>query len=338
MNGTFPALTHNIIQLDEEQAYCVSDFLKRHAFNPYSTRIDFEHFVTQSFMLTKELPFQVINALLEFRRGINSDGVLVIRGLPIEESRIGPTPTHWSIRAQTKQYYETEMYLVGMASIIGEVFSLSAQHEGNIIQNLVPIKSDANEQMGTGSKVFLEWHTEDAFHDWYADFIGLLCLRSDPNAATTFASVRSIDLPEDYKRCLFERKFQAGIDKAHGGSERPEEGSLISVLSGRYDDPYIRLDTDCIRAIPDEPKAQEALEYLINEIPSKARQIVLKKGDLLFLDNLTVVHGRTAFTPRFNGTDRWLQRIGIAADFRKSYVGRTKKFRVVEMDSKSFKA
>ena len=49
------------------------------------------------------------------------------------------------------------MYLVGMASILGEVFSLSAQHEGNIIQNIVPIESDANEQMGTGSKVFLEF-------------------------------------------------------------------------------------------------------------------------------------------------------------------------------------
>ena len=42
--------------------------------------------------------------------------------------------------------------------------------------------------------------------------------------------------------------------------------------------------------------------------------------------------------PRFNGTDRWLLRIGIAADFRKSYAGRTKRFRVVEMDPKSFKA
>jgi hypothetical protein len=185
--------------------------------------------------------------------------------------------------------------------------------------------------------VFLEWHTEDAFHNWCADFIGLLCLRSDPNAATTFASIRHIYLPENYKRCLFERKFQAGIDKAHGGSEKPEDGTLISVLSGRYEDPYIRLDTDCIKAQPDEPEAQEALEYLINEIPSVARQIVLQKGDLLFMDNYTVVHGRTAFTPRFDGTDRWLQRVSIAADFRKSYAGRTKRFRVVEMDPKSLK-
>ena len=43
------------------------------------------------------------------------------------------------------------------------------------------------------------------------------------NAATTFASVRYLHIPEDYKRCLFERKFQAGIDKAHGGSERPQD-------------------------------------------------------------------------------------------------------------------
>ena len=88
MNETFPFWKHN--RTYEEQVHCVADFLKRHVFNRYSTNMDFEHFVTLSFMVTKELPFKVIKALEKFRRGINDDGVLVIRGLPIEESWIGP--------------------------------------------------------------------------------------------------------------------------------------------------------------------------------------------------------------------------------------------------------
>jgi len=36
--------------------------------------------------------------------------------------------------------------------------------------------------------------------------------------------------------------------------------------------------------------------------------VVLDDGDLLVIDNDRAVHGRTAFTPRYDGTDRWLRR------------------------------
>ena len=35
---------------------------------------------------------------------------------------------------------------------------------------------------------------------------------------------------------------------------------------------------------------------------------------VLVVDNNTAVHGRTPFTPRFDGTDRWLQRTFVVAD------------------------
>jgi Fe(II)/alpha-ketoglutarate-dependent arginine beta-hydroxylase len=335
MQSTLPTLIDHIFTLGEKQAEQISHFAKKYALNPFTNDQVFERFITQSFLLVKALPVDVIAALLELRRGLNDDGVLLIRGLPVEDSRVGPTPLHWSRQAQAKGYYDTEMYLAGIASVLGEIFTLSAQHDGNVIQNIVPIAQDTYEQMGTGSRVFLEWHTEDAFHDWCADFLGLLCLRADADSATTFACVKQMHLPENYKRRLFEKKFQAGVDKAHGGSEQPEEGQLISVLSGRYEDPFIRIDTDCIQAGRQEPEAQQALQHLLNEIPLAARQVVLQKGDLLFLDNRRVVHGRTAFTPRFDGTDRWLQRVSITADFQKSYPGRTRHFRVIEMDGAS---
>ncbi|MBK6763531.1 MAG: TauD/TfdA family dioxygenase [Micrococcales bacterium] len=42
--------------------------------------------------------------------------------------------------------------------------------------------------------------------------------------------------------------------------------------------------------------------------------MTLKAGDLLVVDNDVAVHGRTPFTPRFDGTDRWLQRTFVVAD------------------------
>jgi len=328
----FPDLNRHIVTFENKQAQHIFDFLKRLSSHPFDTDDNFERFLTRSLQLTKELPSEVLQALLEFRRCSNDDGVIVIRGFPIDEFRIGQTPPHWSNTVQTKQYFETEMYLLGIASILGEVFSFNTQHEGNIVQNIVPVYTDINEQVGTGGGVFLEWHTEEAFHPLRADFIGLLCLRSDPSAATTFASIRQISIPDKYKRCLFEKKFQAGIDKAHGGSGKAEDGPLISVLFGQYEDPYLRIDTSCIRAKPGEIVAQEALEYLVTSITAVARQIVLQQGDLLFLDNLRVVHGRTAFKPRFDGSDRWIQRVSVTTNFHKSHMYRTQRFRVIETD------
>jgi hypothetical protein len=39
---------------------------------------------------------------------------------------------------------------------------------------------------------------------------------------------------------------------------------------------------------------------------------------VLFVDNYRAVHGRRPFTARYDGTDRWLKRIGVSRDLRRS--------------------
>ncbi|HRE02697.1 MAG TPA: TauD/TfdA family dioxygenase, partial [Ilumatobacteraceae bacterium] len=46
--------------------------------------------------------------------------------------------------------------------------------------------------------------------------------------------------------------------------------------------------------------------------------VLLEPGDLLIVDNSMVVHGRSPFTPRFDGTDRWLQRAFVVDDLAPS--------------------
>jgi alpha-ketoglutarate-dependent taurine dioxygenase len=48
------------------------------------------------------------------------------------------------------------------------------------------------------------------------------------------------------------------------------------------------------------------------------RDLRLEAGDFCFIDNFRVVHGRKPFTPRHDGTDRWLKRINVTCDLRKS--------------------
>lgn len=332
----FPEQEDGTLKLSHTEASAIWSFLYEHAFDPFTSESSFEDFIDTAFRLNEILPMHITKQLLRFRRHGNQHGVVVIRGLKFDQQRLGPTPLHWSMSAQTKRAFESEMYLLGAASILGEFFAFRTQHEGNIIQNIMPLSTDSYEQVGTGSRVFLEWHTEDAFHHLRADYIGLLCLRSDPSAATTFSSIRNMQIPAEFKQLLFEKRYQAGIDKAHGGTGRPEDGPVISIFSGSFDDPYLRIDTSCIRALPSDTRAAEALECLKQSMNDNGRQIVLEEGDLLFMDNLRVVHGRTAFAPRFDGQDRWLQRVSIAADFRKSHPYRTINTRVIELCEEMF--
>ena len=46
--------------------------------------------------------------------------------------------------------------------------------------------------------------------------------------------------------------------------------------------------------------------------------IILEPGTACFLDNYRAIHGRSAFEPKFDGTDRWLKRMILTRDLRKS--------------------
>ena len=41
-------------------------------------------------------------------------------------------------------------------------------------------------------------------------------------------------------------------------------------------------------------------------------------GDFAFIDNYQAVHGRKPFRARYDGRDRWLKRINVVRDLRKS--------------------
>ena len=54
----------------------------------------------------------------------------------------------------------------------------------------------------------------------------------------------------------------------------------------------------------------------------KIFDLVLASGEFCFLDNFRVVHGRKPFKARHDGTDRWLKRINVTSDLRKSRAAR----------------
>jgi L-asparagine oxygenase len=88
------------------------------------------------------------------------------------------------------------------------------------------------------------------------------------------------------------------------------------VFSGALDDPDVRLDRNATRAL--DPDAGRVLQRLYRAMEQCMTQLVLQPGEMAVLDNRVVLHGRTRFTPRYDGTDRWLHRVYVHLDNRRT--------------------
>jgi alpha-ketoglutarate-dependent taurine dioxygenase len=71
-----------------------------------------------------------------------------------------------------------------------------------------------------------------------------------------------------------------------------------------------------------DEQADDALQALAQAVVALQTSVVLEPGDLLVVDNAVAVHGRSPFTARFDGTDRWLQRTFVVSDLAASAADR----------------
>lgn len=66
-----------------------------------------------------------------------------------------------------------------------------------------------------------------------------------------------------------------------------------------------------------EPIDRDAT-YALRKMQSSVKQVFnyvkLKPGDLMIVDNRRAIHARSGYTPRYDGTDRWLQRMYVRRD------------------------
>lgn len=296
-------------------------------------------------ILAHELPRRIRSFMNEFRLTEPDDALCSLRGYPIDEAKIGPTPVHWKVRPPRSPALEEEILLVLLGSLLGECIGWATQQDGHIVHEIFPIKGNEGEQLGSGSEQLLWWHTEDSFHPYRGDYLGMMCLRNQDAVATTFAAVVNFDghLDADQLRLLSEPHFTIRPDESHlkknQGEPQAEDETLsasyhriesmnqapekIALLQGDLKAPYIRIDPYFMDPVEDCPAAQAALDALIAFIDRRLEDQILAQGEICFIDNMRAVHGRKPFKARYDGKDRWLKRINIARDLRKSRPGRS---------------
>lgn len=249
--------------------------------------------------------------------------VILIRGNPVDDAALGATPRHWR-EATGEEGRVAGMLLMIEAALLGDAIGWTTQQEGRIVTDVLPITGMENSLVSSSSHKELTWHTEDAFSPYRPDYVGLFCLRSLDHTPTTVSYADLSALPEDVVRVLMEPRFLFTPDDSHKLPAGTQDGSLVraAVLDGPIDAPVLRIDRDFTRIVPGDDAAARALAHAVAHLDGNLYDVALAVGDIAFIDNRNVVHGRRPFTPRYDGRDRWLKRVNVAVDLRRTRPGR----------------
>ncbi|MFI9175511.1 TauD/TfdA family dioxygenase [Streptomyces lincolnensis] len=276
--------------------------------------VDEEAWVAEARRLSCRLPLRLLERIREYRSDAGPDGMLCLAGLPVDEDLLPQTPSVPDSVERVATVPAAVAMLVGQQ--LGEVIAYRDEKFGALVQNVVPVPSLAASQSNGGS-VPLEFHIENAFHPHRPHYVGLLCLRSDHEgtAGTQVCSVRRVlgRIDEADRKILEAPRFVTEAPPSFRSAERTEPHP---VLGGSSEDPDLRVDFNATSALDEE--AGHALTRLRDTMLDTSESLVLAPGELVFLDNRLVVHGRTDFVPRYDGRDRWLHRIFVHLDNRLS--------------------
>ena len=206
--------------------------------------------------------------------------------------------------------YENELLnkaILKFVSYFGQPYGFDNEQGGALVQDLFPIKKNETEQISSSSKIELEMHTETAFHPDAPDCIVLFCVRSDENAGTIFVELDDVirGLNQKDISILSKKSFITTVDKSFldEGEEDKEIKTKILHKGGRK----MVYDMTAMRGVNEE--AQIALNRFTELVQKEKRTFYLETGQIAIVDNCRTAHGRTQFTPRYDGTDRWLKRV-----------------------------
>ncbi|MET9248901.1 arginine beta-hydroxylase, Fe(II)/alpha-ketoglutarate-dependent [Nonomuraea sp. NPDC051941] len=291
-------------------------------------------------VLARSLPVHVLEFLEEYRIGEPS-ALCVISGLDVDEAQLGHTPEHWRDSQYDSPAFPQEVFFLLCGSVLGDVFGWATQQDGRIMHDVLPIKGHEHYEIGSNSLQHLSWHTEDAFHPCRGDYVALMCLKNPDAVETMVCDAADLDWPAIDVETLFAAEFTQMPDNSHlpqNATEstgdptidrlRARSFALIQswnddpvrrpVLFGDRAQPYMALDPYHMKTEGWSEASLRAFQGLCDQIEANMKDVSLRPGDCVFIDNFRAVHGRKSFRPRYDGSDRWLKRLNITRNLRGS--------------------
>lgn len=245
------------------------------------------------------------------------DGLFVLKGLPVDDAGLGPTPGHWSAAGPAGALHDVVLLL--LSALMGTPLAWEGQQDGRFVHNIVPSPGHEQAQTGASSAGLLSPHTEDAFHPGRAHLLVLGCLRNHDRVATTAASVRHARLTDADVDLLSRPVLPILPDSAYAEArDHAAEPPAVATLWRSQDGPRLRFDPAYTPLHRAGPAHRAAYRRLTDELARVSVAVPLAPGDVLVLDNDLVVHGRVPFRARYDGTDRWLKRTSVRVPGRRT--------------------
>jgi len=282
-----------------------------------------ELFCRQAARAARRLPDRLTELLADFASMGTESGTMLFDSLPVDDP-IPDTPPDNRRHVGERTLLARAQAVVNHAC--GEMVAYEAEGYGRLYQDMVPNREMAQTQTSLGSRVELELHTEQAFSMLRPDIVSLGCVRGHPDAKTyslpAHLLLEQLDAAE--RRLLRQRLWMTGVDQSfrmdgHEFMYGDVRGPL-PVVSGADEDPAIIFDQDLMKGTDEQ---SHAMVERITEIYHAHRHgHVLEPGQILLVDNVRTVHGRSSFTPSFGPTDRFLIRSFVVRDLLRTRYAR----------------
>lgn len=281
----------------------------------------------QARLLARRLPLDLAETMLRFGEWGSDSGMFVVSGVDV--GTVPATPMHNRDGIGAGTLFASQVIL--LAHLLGDVVYYQAEGTGHLMQDVVPNPQYLNRQSSQGSQAELEAHTEQSFSPMRPDYVVLGCLRGDSAAQTFVLSARELARHFTEAELAYLRRplWTTLIDDSfHPYVPDPDEiRGPFPLLSGSPEDPVLLLDQELTHGMTAE--AQRLLEQVIAVYARAKKGFTLRAGDVGFVDNSRAMHGRSAFVPRFDGTDRFVVRTFVVRDLRRTSAARVPGHRMI---------
>jgi len=293
-----------------------------------------EIFCKQSKILSHRIPKRIKDKLMDFAIHGSPTGFLLIKNIPIDNVTLADTPPSNNHKiGETTVLARIQSILINS---IAEMLSYEAEGYGRLFQDIIPMKSMANNQTSVSSNVELEIHTEQAFSKLRPDILSLACLRGDVNALTHILPIQKIidNVTSEEMELLKQPLWNTGVDLSFkiNGNEFID-GDIrgpFSIINDNNDNNEnnkksdknytLLFDQDLMKGI--EEQYDVMIKRIVDIYYKERISHNLKQGEIVLIDNRRAVHGRSPFKPKYDGKDRFLIRCFATFDYDKSKYAR----------------
>lgn len=281
------------VQVRPDEAVQLQRAAKRVTANPAD---DEELFWLQAKIESTRAPARIASILSKFKSTGGASGTLLVGGLPVGNIPSTPTRLDHHIAERT----DSARIAAILCSMLGELVAYESEAQGRLFEDIVPDPKFAHCRQHRQSALELQAHTTHPGSALAPRWICLTCLTGDPDAVTYTVSARKLAarLADPDVVRLREPLWLVETDEVVRGP--------MPIVFGPPDDPRLYLDPAQMVGIT--PDAQSLLHQITRLYPRLHDEHVLEPGQLLLVDNTRAAVGRSAYSPRYDGTDRFLVR------------------------------